>query len=49
MANKIRGKTPPYNQEAEISVLGSMLIDKTAIANTFEILKTNDFFAKKHY
>lgn len=44
MANKIRGKTPPYNQEAEMSVLGSMLIDKTAIASAFEILKTNDFF-----
>lgn len=44
MAKTIRGKTPPYNQEAEISVLGAMLIDKIAIASALEILKINDFF-----
>lgn len=33
----------PHNLEAEQSVLGSMIIDKTAIAQVTEVLKTDDF------
>jgi replicative DNA helicase len=44
MAKKGYTKIPPYNQEAEMSVLGAMLIDKQAIATALEILKTDDFY-----
>jgi replicative DNA helicase len=41
-------KIPPYNIEAEQSVLGAMLIDKDAIISAVEILKKNDFYRENH-
>ena len=38
----------PHNLEAEQSVLGSMIIDKTAIAQVTEVLKTDDFYRDSH-
>ncbi|MGK0469312.1 replicative DNA helicase [Clostridium sp.] len=38
----------PYNLEAEQSIIGSMLIDKTAISRVVEILKTEDFYRDSH-
>ncbi|MEK6266940.1 MAG: replicative DNA helicase [Clostridium sp.] len=38
----------PYNLEAEQSIIGSMLIDKTAISRAVEILKTEDFYRDSH-
>lgn len=38
----------PYNLEAEQSVIGSMLIDKTAIARAVEVLKSDDFYRDSH-
>jgi len=38
----------PYNLEAEQSVIGSMLIDKTAISRVVEILKGDDFYRDSH-
>jgi replicative DNA helicase len=38
----------PYNLEAEQSVIGSMLIDKTAIARAVEVLKGDDFYRDSH-
>ena len=38
----------PYNLEAEQSVIGSMLIDKTAIARVVEVLKGDDFYRDSH-
>ncbi|MFA9397467.1 MAG: replicative DNA helicase [Clostridiaceae bacterium] len=38
----------PQNIEAEQSILGSMMIDKTAIAETAEILKVEDFYKETH-
>jgi replicative DNA helicase len=38
----------PYNLEAEQSVIGSMLIDKTAISRVVEVLKTEDFYRDSH-
>ncbi|MFX0549857.1 replicative DNA helicase [Hathewaya histolytica] len=41
-------KTLPYNIEAEQSVLGSMLKDKSAIAGAVETLKGEDFYKDSH-
>lgn len=38
----------PHNLEAEQSVLGSMLIDKTSIAQAAEVLKNEDFYRDSH-
>lgn len=37
-------KTLPHNEDAERSVLGSILIDKDAIISVSELLKTSDFY-----
>ena len=41
-------KTQPFNIEAEISVLGSMLIDNEAISLLTESLSKNDFYKTAH-
>ncbi|MCI6276884.1 MAG: replicative DNA helicase [Clostridium sp.] len=38
----------PHNLDAEQSVLGSMIIDKTAIAQVTEVLKADDFYRDSH-
>lgn len=44
MPKKNFSRIPPYNKEAEMSVLGAMLLDKPAISTAIEILKTDDFY-----
>ncbi len=44
----IQEKTQPFNIEAEISVLGSMLIDNEAISVVTESLGKNDFYKTAH-
>ena len=41
-------KTQPFNMEAEISVLGSLLIDNEAISLVTESLSKNDFYKTAH-
>ncbi|WP_423055349.1 replicative DNA helicase [Zhaonella formicivorans] len=41
-------RVPPQNIEAEQAVLGSMLLDKEAIFNVIEILKSSDFYLEAH-
>ncbi|MCI5826557.1 MAG: replicative DNA helicase [Arcanobacterium sp.] len=41
-------RTPPQNVEAEISVLGGMLINKDAIADVVEIIHEHDFYRPQH-
>jgi len=41
-------RVPPHNIEAEQSVLGSMLLDKDAIAEVTEILKGDEFYKESH-
>lgn len=41
-------RLPPYNLEAEQAVLGSMLIDRDAIAQALEILSPADFYREPH-
>ena len=45
--NEIR-RIPPHNQEAEQSVIGSMMIDPEAIAASSSILTEDDFFQKPY-
>ncbi|MCR1899275.1 replicative DNA helicase [Irregularibacter muris] len=42
------GRVPPQSIEAEQSVLGSMLLDKEAIAGATEILIAEDFYREAH-
>ncbi|MEK6766992.1 MAG: replicative DNA helicase [Planctomycetota bacterium] len=44
----IQDKTQPFNIEAEISVLGSMLIDNESINLVTEILSTSNFYKTSH-
>ncbi|SHI10889.1 replicative DNA helicase [Clostridium collagenovorans DSM 3089] len=41
-------KSLPYNIEAEQSVIGSMLKERTAIAEAAEVLKADDFYKESH-
>lgn len=41
-------RMPPYSLEAEQSVLGSMIIDKDAIAAASEVLAGEDFYSDAH-
>lgn len=41
-------RTPPYNLDAEVSVLGSMLLSKDAIAEISEVLSPQDFYRGAH-
>jgi len=48
MENAILEKLPPQNLEAEMAVLGSMLIDSEAIAVAVEILGKESFYNDTH-
>jgi replicative DNA helicase len=41
-------RIPPNNVEAEQSVLGSMILDKEAIVNAMEIIRSEDFYKEAH-
>lgn len=43
-----RELTPPQNLEAEQSVLGAMVIDRSAVERALEILKPEDFYREAH-
>lgn len=47
-AELIQQKAQPFNIEAEISVLGSMLLDNEAINLVTEILRTDNFYKTSH-
>lgn len=46
--NADAGRTPPYDEQAEASVLGAMLLDKTAITTAVEIIRGDDFYYDSH-
>ncbi len=46
--NADAGRTPPYDEQAEASVLGAMLLDKTAITTAVEIIHGDDFYYDSH-
>lgn len=41
-------RTPPQNIDAEMSVLGGMMLSKDAIADVIEILQATDFYRPAH-
>jgi replicative DNA helicase len=41
-------RIPPYNLEAEQSVLGAMLLDKDSVSTATEILHKEDFYRENH-
>lgn len=41
-------RTPPQNIEAEMSVLGGMMLSKDAVADVTEILRPDDFYRPSH-
>lgn len=48
MSNTALEKLPPQNLEAEMAVLGSMLMDEDAISVATELLDTNSFYKDTH-
>lgn len=41
-------RTPPHDLLAEQSVLGGMMLSKDAVADVFNILRSQDFYVPKH-
>ena len=41
-------KTPPHDIRAEQSVLGAMILDKEAILDIIELIKSEDFYRQSH-
>lgn len=51
MPNKkevVAGKIPPQNLDAEKSLLGAILLDEEVVSDVAEIVKTIDFYDKRH-
>ncbi|MGB9682892.1 MAG: replicative DNA helicase, partial [bacterium] len=44
----LKSNVPPYNLEAEESVLGAMLLSRDAIARVIEVLDSRSFYRKVH-
>lgn len=42
------GKVPPHNLDAEMSLLGAVLIDEEALADVSDKLHAEDFYDKRH-
>ena len=42
------GKVPPQNLDAELSILGGILLDNNAINNVIELLDASDFYRQAH-
>ncbi|MGH7819852.1 MAG: DnaB-like helicase N-terminal domain-containing protein, partial [Candidatus Binatia bacterium] len=41
-------KVPPHNLEAEVAVLGGILLDNSAIDRVVEVLSLEDFYREAH-
>ncbi len=48
MVDRAEGRTPPYDEQAEASVLGAMMLDKSAITTAVEIIHAEDFYYDSH-
>ncbi|MDT8316527.1 MAG: replicative DNA helicase [bacterium] len=48
MTRESIGKVPPQNIDAELSILGGILLDNNAINNVIELLSASDFYRKAH-
>ena len=45
---EIAGKLPPQNLEAEMSLLGAVLIDEDVLTNVSDKIRPDDFYDKRH-
>jgi replicative DNA helicase len=48
MAKETEGRVPPHNEEAEVSVLGAILLEKDAIIKVADIIAPDDFYSDAH-
>ena len=48
MAQETQVKIPPHSAEAEVSVLGALLLDKDAVVAVAEFLLAEDFYNERH-
>lgn len=46
--NSLKGKIPPQNIDAEVSLLGSLLLDEDAIITIADKVSAEDFYDKRH-
>ncbi len=46
--NETNPALPPHSLDAEMAVLGSMLVEREAIIKASELLRAEDFYAEKH-
>lgn len=42
------GNVPPHSTEAEVAVLGAMLLDREAVAKVVEVLDADCFYHDRH-
>ncbi|MBX3043772.1 MAG: replicative DNA helicase [Candidatus Kapabacteria bacterium] len=42
------GRVPPHSDDAEVAVLGAMMIDRIAVSKSVEILQEDAFYHEKH-
>lgn len=42
------GRVPPHSTEAEVAVLGAMLLDREAVGRVIEVLDTECFYHERH-
>lgn len=47
-AREVTGKIPPQNVDAEVSLLGAILIDEEVLTNVSDSLFAADFYEKRH-
>ncbi len=48
VSNTVEERIPPQDLNAEMAVLGSMMLDKEALTDALEILKPNHFYKSSH-
>lgn len=48
MADNNQIRVPPHSENAEVSVLGALLLDKDAVIAVAEFLKPDDFYDNRH-
>lgn len=48
MMDKITGKLPPQNIEAEVAVLGALMLDENAVLKVADFLSPEDFYRTAH-
>jgi replicative DNA helicase len=45
---QVQGRVPPHSDDAEVAVLGAMMIDRIAVSKVIEILNDETFYHEKH-